>query len=74
MNENATLEFSVTIPSKVPPVFTLPVASRPPGVFRPMARPSALEKRIFVDKGLTGKVEFAAVSFDVFASAVNAFM
>src|SRR6266852_8758835 len=67
-------EFSVTMPSYGQPDMIVPFAHIIDGAFRPIARPSALEYRMFVDKGLPGRLPFAVVSFDVVASACRAAM
>src|SRR5713101_2723777 len=53
VNWKESAEFSVTIPSNVPP--KPPVEFKAPGVFMPRALPLALETRMFVDKALPGK-------------------
>src|SRR5260370_14986173 len=72
VNWKAFAEFRVTIPSNVP--VKCPVESKWPGVFKPRARPFALETVTFVDKALPGKLALAVASFAVFASAFSALM
>src|SRR2546427_5558705 len=75
VNANDTLEFRVTIPSNVPlPQLKVPSAQSAPAVLNPRARPFALANRMFVERGFGGRLVFAVVSFEVFASMVNAFL
>src|SRR6266536_3472065 len=75
VNANDTLEFRVTIPSNVPLTqLKVPSAQSAPAVSKPRARPFALANRMFVERGFGGRLVFAVLSFEVFASMVNAFL
>ena len=63
------------MPSYGPPTPTLPFANMAVGVFKPIARPPALDGRTFGDKPLLGgRLAFAVESFVVVASAFKSAM
>src|SRR5262245_27099769 len=70
VNENGTAELSVTIPSNGPPGPNWMAG----GVFKPTARPFALDGAMFIDNGLAGRLAIALLSLFVVASALKALM
>ena len=60
------------IPSYGQPLLIDPSAHIDGGVFRPIARPSAVETQTFEDKGAAGRLAIAVASSFVEASALSA--
>src|SRR5215468_4849332 len=73
-NENGCAEFSVTIPSNVPPWATVPSGNSAGEVFNPTARPLALDGAMFADNGLPGRLAIASLSLLLVASALKRLM
>src|SRR5206468_3836953 len=74
VNENDCAELSVTIPSYGPPGPMVPSGNMAGDVSNPTARPFALDRAMFVDNALPGRLAFASLSLLVVASALKALM
>src|SRR5260370_2813389 len=61
LNWNGSAEFKVTIPSNVP--VNPPADSKWPRVFKPKARPLALDTATFVDAAVPAQLALAVASF-----------